>query len=56
MKSPFLRLWGAPIGLGCLTCIGLLSALLGDDIWDGVSAFALAAPVVVAAWGYLKSR
>lgn len=56
MSSPFLRLWGAPILLGILTCVGLLSALLGDDVWDVVSAFALAAPVLAAAWGYLKSR
>jgi len=42
--------------LGIFTCIGLLSALLGDDIWDAVSAFALATPVLAAAWGYLKSR
>jgi hypothetical protein len=56
MKSPFLRLWGAPIVLAVLTCIGLLSALLGDGVWDAVSAVTLATPVLAAGWGYFKAR
>ena len=42
--------WRWPIALGLLTAIGLLSALLGDAIWDTLSWFALAAPVAAAAW------
>lgn len=52
--SPFLRLWGMPILLGVLTTIGLVSALLGDGIWDTVSAFTLGAPVAVGAWFALR--
>ena len=48
MNSPFLRLWGMPILLGLLTIVGLVSALLGDGIWDIVSACALGAPVLAA--------
>jgi hypothetical protein len=45
-----------PILLGVLTTIGLVSALLGDGIWDIVSAFALGAPVVAGAWYGLRGR
>lgn len=54
MKSAFLHLWGMPLLLGVLTTIGLVSALLGDGIWDAVSAFTLGAPVVVGIWHSLK--
>jgi hypothetical protein len=50
VNSPFLKLWGIPLLLGMLTIVGLVSALLGDGIWDIVSAFALGAPVVAGAW------
>jgi len=42
-----MKLWGMPILLGVLTTIGLVSALLGDGIWDIVSAFALGIPVLL---------
>ena len=54
MSAPFRRLWGAPIVLGIMTAIGLVSALLGDGLWDAVSACMLAAPVLVSAWFYWK--
>lgn len=49
-------LWGVPILLGVLTLIGLVSALLGDGIWDAVSALALAAPVGCALWFGLRRK
>jgi hypothetical protein len=54
MNSAFLKLWGMPILLGLLTTIGLLSALLGDGIWDIVSAFALGVPVIIGLWYGLR--
>lgn len=54
MSGRFLALWGMPILLGILTIIGLVSALLGDGIWDLVSAFALGAPVLAGAWYGLR--
>ena len=54
MKSRFAHLWAMPILLGVLTTIGLVSALLGDGIWDIVSAFALGAPVAVAGFYSLR--
>jgi hypothetical protein len=50
MKVPFLRMWGAPILLAILTVIGLLSALLGDGVWDTLSAVTLGVPVLCCAW------
>lgn len=50
MNGRFLRLWGAPILLGICTIVGLLSALLGDGVWDAVSAVALGIPVAACAW------
>jgi hypothetical protein len=54
MSSPFLKLWGMPLLLGLLTTIGLLSALLGDGIWDILSAVALGIPVVIGLWYSLR--
>jgi len=43
-------MWRCPVVLGMATAVGLLSALLGDSIWDTLSWIGLGAPVVVAAW------
>jgi hypothetical protein len=48
------QIWGAPILLGVLTTIGLIAALLGDGVWDFVSALTLGAPVLVGAWYGLR--
>jgi hypothetical protein len=36
--------------LAVVSAVGLLSALLGDGIWDIVSWVALATPVIVIVW------
>jgi membrane associated rhomboid family serine protease len=51
-----MRMWGAPIVLAILTLIGLISALVGDGVWDHVSAFALGVPVVLCLWYGLPRR
>jgi hypothetical protein len=56
MSSPFMRMWGAPIVLAVLTIIGLISALLGDDVLDHVSAFALGIPVLLCVWFGLRRK
>ena len=55
-NSPFMRLWGMPIVLALLTTIGLILALLGDGVWDGLSALALGTPVAVGAWHALRRK
>ncbi|WP_394781940.1 hypothetical protein [Undibacterium sp.] len=54
MNNAFMRLWGWPIALGMLTIIGLVSALLGDGIWDYLSALSLGVPVAVGGWYSLR--
>jgi hypothetical protein len=56
MSGRFMALWGMPILLGILTIIGLISALLGDGIWDTVSAVALGAPLLAGAWYGLRRK
>ena len=56
MSGRFFAVWGMPILLGILTIIGLVSALLGDGIWDTVSAFALGTPVLAGAWYGLRRK
>ena len=52
MKS---GLWTWPFVLGVLTTIGLMSALLGDGVWDALSWVTLGVPVVVCLWyGWLR--
>ena len=54
----FRRLWGWPIVLGVLTCVGLVSALFSDHgVGDAVAWVALGIPVAVGAWyGWRRPR
>jgi hypothetical protein len=45
----FLRVFGPPLLLAVVSVIGLLSALLGDGIWDVLSWLALGTPIAVVA-------
>lgn len=56
MMRLFGPIWTAPVYLGVLTIIGLLSALLGDGVWDAVSALTLGVVVLVGAWYSLRRR
>jgi hypothetical protein len=47
--------WRWPVVLAVLIAAGLASALVGDDLWDVASWFALGIPVIVCAWfGFAK--
>jgi hypothetical protein len=54
MSAAFLRLWGAPLLLALISIAGLLAGLLGDGVWDWLSAGMLAVPVLAAAWYGLR--
>ncbi|MGF6179339.1 hypothetical protein ABIB42_000337 [Massilia sp. UYP32] len=56
MSRTPMQIWGAPIVLAILTTIGLISALLGDGIWDALSAVTLGIPCLVGAWHCLRRR
>ena len=55
MSSSFKRIWGAPVLLAILTAIGLLAALLGDGMWDVLSALTLGIPVAATIWYGFKN-
>jgi hypothetical protein len=56
MRQPFGPVWTAPILLGVLTIAGLVSALLGDGLWDDLSALTLGTVVLVGAWYGLRKQ
>ena len=43
-----------PMILGVATAIGLVSALLGDGIWDVLSWLTILAPIAAVAWAWRK--
>jgi hypothetical protein len=45
-----------PLVLGVLSTVGLISALVGDGIWDGLSWIALGIPILLCAYFFLKPR
>lgn len=48
------EVFAMPILLGLLSAIGLVVALLGDDIWDAVGWVGLGIPLLVAAWYMMR--
>lgn len=47
---PFRKVYGPAVLIAVITLYGLLSALLGDGIWDELSWVALAIPLGVIVW------
>jgi hypothetical protein len=49
MSRPlFLRVWGGPLLLGILTMIGLVSALISEQLWASIlSWIGLGLPLVI---------
>jgi hypothetical protein len=54
MMQFFGPIWTAPIVLGALTIVGLISALVGNGVWDALSALSLGAVTLVGAWHGLR--
>jgi hypothetical protein len=49
------QIFRTPLAIAAITVFGLLSALLGDGVWDAVSWIALAAPVGITAHHLCRS-
>lgn len=49
VRTPW-KIYRWPIVVGILTFTGLVSALLGDGIWDGLSWAVLTAPLIAIVW------
>ncbi len=50
------RIFVIPLVLGVLSTVGLVSALVGDGVWDGVSWLTLGIPILLCAYFLLKPR
>lgn len=50
------QIFGWPLVIGVLSTIGLVAALVGDGIWDGVSWLALLLPILLYALFLLRPR
>lgn len=46
------EIFRVPILLGLATAVGLVSALVGDGVWDPLSWLALATPPAAVAWAW----
>jgi hypothetical protein len=46
----FGQVFGVPVLLALVSVVGLLSALLGDGVWDAVSWVGLGALIAVIGW------
>ncbi len=49
---PFRKVYGPALVIALITVCGLLSALLGDGLWDELSWVILALPLAVIVWKY----
>lgn len=48
------QIFAIPIMVGLLSIVGLVSALVGDGLWDGLSWGALAFPILICGYVFLK--
>ncbi len=48
------QIFAIPAVLGVLSIIGLVSALVGDGVWDGVSWVTLAIPILLCGYFFLR--
>jgi hypothetical protein len=44
------QIFAVPLLLGILTTVGLVTALIGDGIWDALSWLTLAVPIAVCVY------
>ncbi len=52
---PFRKVYGTATLITVLTLFGLLSALLGDGVWDALSWVFLVIPLAVILWKYSRA-
>jgi hypothetical protein len=50
------QIFAAPAVIGGLSVVGLISALVGDGVWDGLSWLTLGVPVALCAFFTLRPR
>ena len=52
--SPLRHIFAVPLLIGAASMVGLVAALTGDGIADGVSWLSLAVPLGAVAWARLR--
>lgn len=50
------QIFGWPLVIGVLSTVGLIAALVGDGVWDGVSWLTLLLPILLYAMFLLRPR
>lgn len=50
------QIFGIPLLIALLSAIGLVSALMGNGIWDGLSWITLAIPILLGGYCLLKTK
>jgi hypothetical protein len=48
------QVFAVPLTIAVLSIVGLISALVGDDLWDALSWLTLAIPVAVILYCWLR--
>ena len=48
------QVFAAPLAIAILSTVGLISALVGDDVWDVLSWLTLTIPVAVILYYWLR--
>jgi len=49
-----MKIWLMPALLALLSGVGLIAALVGDDLWDVLGWASLGVPVLVMGWCWLR--
>lgn len=47
---PLSRIFAIPLALGLVSAVGLVAALVGDDLWDMIGWLGLGIPLAVTIW------
>lgn len=50
------RIFAVPLLLALLSAVGLVSALVGDGVWDVLSWLTLAVPIAIGAYCFARPR
>lgn len=56
MTNQFWHIWTIPLLIGIVSLSGLITALVGDDIWDILSWLTLSIPLLIIARFWLKPQ
>lgn len=50
------QIFAMPLALGVVSAIGLVVALVGDDLWDVLGWLGLGIPLIITTWCMVRAR